>query len=167
MGHTSVTCPECGLETDSDPCMHCGHSFSTSKSMKDVHQSGKDVSRELEKLDGVAKASVNDFSESSRLMSIVVQLEAEEDTAYASRNFKKGSVRQERTGYNIEPSLSGMTRKIKNKLEELDEVTTIKSVNPPNPIYDHKRARNPTESNKKVSTGLHREDYYVVDYYVK
>lgn len=31
MGHTSVTCSECGKETDSAPCQHCGENPSGTK----------------------------------------------------------------------------------------------------------------------------------------
>lgn len=32
MGHTSVTCSECGRETDSSPCQHCGADIEGEKS---------------------------------------------------------------------------------------------------------------------------------------
>lgn len=127
----------------------------------------RQIIKHIKALDGVKDAGVNDFANNRHLTSLYIVLEAEEETVYATPDFKKGSRERKRTGYDIEPSLSSMTRQIKTLLEDNKNVTDIRSIDTPDPIYDHQRARNPTESNTKKSTGVHRRNQYIVDIYFR
>lgn len=126
----------------------------------------EDLIQELEDIEGVQEAGVNDHAMKRALTSLYVTLKGEAEDVKIRPDFKKYTNKVTVEGVDIEPNLSSIMRKINNVLRDaVDEGTvyTFKIVRKPEIIYDHNRSVIDTSKNRRESTGLYYGSMYLID----